>query len=194
MQIQLDCKLDVMPSALVLAWQVTNHEPYEVGLFNRIKSVVPDGTHRFSADTAWVELDASGALLVEKRALPIPAGLGMAAYVPPNCSRLIAGGVYEETLRLPLPVPEMQPFKRALLLGPTPGEAVADMPARASRVVFRVGAFPVGGGVRLVAEHPAFPDVWSATPSAVARQEILVRSFDLLQPVTALAYRVAPWP
>lgn len=194
MHLELICNLDIKPGALELAWHIINHESHEVGLFNRIMSLLPDGTHRFSPDTAWVEIEPGGALLIQKRALPIPPGLGMAAYVPPNCSRVAAGAVYEETVRLPIPVPEMQPFKRALLLGPTPGEVVADVPARVSRVTFVVGAFPVGGDVRLVSEHPAFPEVWSATPSAVGRQEVLVRSFELAQAAVALSYRVAPWP
>jgi hypothetical protein len=117
----------------------------------------------------------------------------MAAYVPPLCSRVAAGATYEETVRLPVPVAEMHLFKRALLLGPKPGEAAADAPATVSRLNFTVGAFPVTAGTRFVSDHPAFPDVLTVTPNAVALQELFVRAFDFAQPIGVLGYRVASW-
>jgi hypothetical protein len=193
-KLTFDCKLSLLPGAIEIAWRIVNHEPYAIGLFDRIPEVLPDGTFRFSPHAAWVEMDPAQGLLVSEAALPVPPGLGILAYVPPLCSLVGAGAAREETMRLPLPVPEMAPFKRAMLLGPTPGEAVADVPASVSRVTFTVGAFPVTEGVRLSSEHPAFPDVLTASPNAVARQELFARVLDLARPVEVLGYRVAPWP
>lgn len=194
MRLDLDCHLEQRDDALVLAYRIANREPHAVGLFDRIRSVLPDATLRFSPNTAWVELDPAGTLLVQKRALPVPPGLRMAAYIAPECSRLAAGATREEVVRLPLPIAEMQPFKRALMIGPTPGEVIADVPGLVSRVTFTLGVFAVGGAVSLSADHPAHPDVWTATPHAVGEQEVLSRSFDLARPIGVKLYRVAPWP
>jgi hypothetical protein len=118
----------------------------------------------------------------------------MAAYVPPECTRLIAGAEREEIVHLRFPIAEMQPFKRALLVGPTPGEVVADVPTLVTRVTFAVGVFAIAGAVHLSADHPAHPDVWTATPHAVAVQEVLSRSLELASPIGVRRYRVAPWP
>lgn len=194
MRLRFDCALRVLPEAIEIAWSIVNQEPHDVGLFDRIPAVLPDGTYRFSPDTCWVEVDPARGLYVRRCALPIPRGLSPDAYVPPLCSRIAAGAAYHETVRLPLPVPEMQPFKRSALVGPTPGEVVADVPASVSRVTFEIGAFPVAASVSLTADHPAFPGVLTATLAAVAHQELLARAFHLAAPVAALGYRVAPWP
>jgi hypothetical protein len=194
MRLDFDCQLEQRDDALVIAYRIVNREPHVVGLFDRIRSVLPDATLRFSPDTAWVECESAGTLLVQKRALPVPPGLRMAAYIGPECSRLAAGAMREEVVRLPLPIAEMQPFKRAVIIGPTPGEVIADVPALVSRVTFTLGVFAVAGAVGLSADHPAHPDVWTATPQAVSAQETLSRSFDLARPIGIKLYRVAPWP
>jgi hypothetical protein len=194
MRLDFDCQLEQRDDALLLAYRVVNREPHVVGIFDRIRSVLPDATLRFSSDTAWVECEPAGTLLVQKRALPVPPGVRIAANIPPECSRLVAGATREDVVRLPLPIAEMQPFKRALLIGPTPGEVIADVPALVSRVTFTLGVFAVGGAVSLSADHPAHPDVWTATPQAVGEQETLSRSFELARPIGVKLYRVAPWP
>lgn len=194
MKLTFDCSLAEKARILELTWVAVNHEPYDVGLFNRIPQVMPDGTLRFSPDLAWIERDLSGTLRVALRALTIPKGLRMTAQVPPQCSRIAPGASHREVTRLALPVIEMHPYKRAVLAGATPGEITADVPLHAARLSFTLGAFAVVGDVHLSSEHPAFPEVWSPTPRAIAGQDLFVRDFDLARPIDVLGYRVTPWP
>ena len=186
--------LQVTPGGLDLQWRVDNDEPHAIGLFNWIPAVAPDGTYRFSCNAAWVEIAGDGLLVVSKSALPIPPRLGMAAYVPPLCTRVASGASYEETVHLQIPVLEMQPFKRATLIGPTPGEVVADLPASVSKVSFGIGVFPIIEGLQLVSDHPAFPEVLTAWPGAASKQVVFAREFTLAKPLDVHGYRVAPWP
>lgn len=189
--VRLECAVNLTPQTLEIDLTLHNHGSVDVGVFNRIAATQPDGTLLFSPDLCYVEIEHD-VLLVRKMALPIPEGLSMTAYVPPYASRLPAGQKLSERVRLPLPVKVMQPFKRALLKG----QVVADRPVSARSLMVEVGIFPIDGSVQLVAENPAFPDVFTALPPgpAVTRQHVLSKSFSPRQTIPVLDYRAVPWP
>ena len=191
MNIAFECNLVQAPTALAIDYRLTNRSAGDAGVFNLIATTRPDGTLEFSAATLYIEV-VDGVLLTGKRALTIPPDLQMAAYVPPYASLLARGQSLTEHVSIPIPVKVMQPYRRALLRG----QVLADMPATATSLVFEVGVFPVDDKCRLVAENPAFPTVLSAYPPhpAVARQQILSKSFPLQQPASVLDYRAVPWP
>lgn len=189
--LKFQCSLKPSPAAIQISYTIHNGGVHDVGIFNRIQRVHPDGTISFDADTAYVEL-SGGVLFVSKMALPIPPGLNMAAYVPPHASRVAAGSAFTETISLLLPIKVMHPFRRAMLKG----QVVADVPASATAVEFRVGAFPCDEQCRLVADNPAHPEALAVSPPgpAVARQELLSQRFSLREPIVVLDYRAVPWP
>lgn len=175
---------------LVIAWTFANRESAELGVFNLIEVVRPDGTLSFSPEVAWVELD-EGVLTVSQRALAAPPDLAMAARVPPYCSRFAASADSEGEVRVPLPLRVMHTYRRAAL----GGQVVADVPREASVLRFAMGVFPLDDRCRLAAEQPAFPEVFSALPpgAALARQEIVSAEIALAHPLTVLDYRSVPW-
>lgn len=194
MNVELSCTLTRGPDALSLAYAVTNDEARDIGIFNWIEWLRPDGTLAFPPSSAYVEL-GDGLLLVRKRALPVPEGLRMAAYVPPPASLIGAGARFEERIVLPLPVVVLQPFRAALLRGQVAGEVVADEPAQARSLRLEVGVFALDG-VRLSSIHPAHPQVLGAFPPgpALAQQQILSFDAQLEAPIDVLDYRGVPWP
>jgi len=195
MDVAFTCSLSRSDQSLELAYTIDNREAYELGLFNRIAWPRPDGTIAFSPDLAYVELEG-GRLLVSQRALPIPEGLRMAAYVPPNVSRIAAHSRVSVRIVLPIAVTVMQPFQAAKLRLAQRGEVVADQPATARSLRLEVGIFPVDAHCKLVAEHPAHPDVFSVLPPgpAIEHQQLLVFDAPLDPPLPVSSYRVEPWP
>lgn len=194
MNVTLSCALTRDSSTLALAYAVTNAEARDIGIFNWIEWLRPDGTLAFPSGCAYVELNDS-LLLVRKRALPVPEGLRMAAYVPPPASRIGAGACFEERIVLPLPAVVLQPFRAALLRGQVAGEVVADKPAQARALRLEIGVFPLDG-VGLSSNHPAHPQVLGAFPPgpALAKQQILSFDAPLDVPLDVLDYRGVPWP
>jgi len=175
---------------LSIEYTVKNQTANDIGLFNRITAVRPDGTLLLSSDLAYVELQDE-LLLVRKLALPIPEGLRMAAYVPPYVSRVAAEELFVEHFSLTLPARVMQPFKRALLQG----QVAADKPAVAKAVRLEIGYFALDSSAQLSMSNPAYPQLFSAMPPgvAVSRQHVFSRDFALRQAVPVLDYRAVPW-
>ena len=190
MTIDFDCSLRASADALEITYSLRNLGPFEFGVFNRIRSVGPDGAPIFSADTIYLEIDA-GVLRAQKVALPVPRGLQMAARSPPHVSRLMPMGLLTEIVVIPTPVKEMQPYKRALFSG----QAVADVPGEFVSAIVSVGVFRVDAGCRLAAENPAHPTVLTAVDAgiAVARQQVLTKTIPLGSPIPARLYRAVPW-
>jgi hypothetical protein len=188
--VELACTVAVTATSLEVGIIVHNREPRDVALFNRVPLELPDGTAVYAPEIGYLELDGD-TLAIRKIALPIPPGLTMTAYVPPAVTRLVARGMLRETMRLAIPVKVMQPFRRALLAG----QVTADRPATAQKLTVEVGVFLVDEGLILEPADPAHRDVFTvAQPGlAVARQEILSRTFPLDQPVSVLDYRAVPW-
>lgn len=191
-QVGFDCSVAVSGVTLDIRVILTNRGAVQVGVFNRISKDRPDGTLAFLAETAFVELEGDE-LLVRKMALPVPAGLTMAVYVPPRASCLLPGKSLAETIRLGLPAKVMQPYRRAMLRG---GQMIADRPASATVVTVAYGFFLVEEPVRLLARNPAHPDALTAYPPdlAVRGQQVLSRSIRLVEPIQVLDYRAVPWP
>jgi hypothetical protein len=190
-KVEFTCRIARTEAALSVSYRIENRTDEELGAWNRIRAGRPDGTHDFSPDVVYVDLEGD-VLHLRKMALPIPPGLKITAYVAPNASRIPAGGVLEETFTVAIPIRVMHPFKRMLVMG----EVVADKPASASRAVVTIGVFVVGTDTRLISEHPAFPDVLSAFPvgPALSRQQLLSAEFPLDPPVAVLDYRGVEWP
>lgn len=194
MNVTLSCAVSLEASALELAYSISNAETADIGVFNWVEWQRPDGTLSFPPSSAYVEL-VDELLVVYKRALPVPEGLKMAAYVPPPASRITAQGRFEERIVLSLPVVVLQPFRAAVARARAVGEVVADRPAIARAVRLEVGVFPLAG-VALTAPHPAHPAVLGALPPgpAVAGQQVLRFDAPLPSPVDVLDYRGVPWP
>lgn len=188
--VQFDCTYNITPHHLEVRGVLANQGREDVGIFNQIRTTLPDGTTLFSPDVAYVELE-EGTLLVRKMALPIPQGLNMAAYIPPLTSRLAAGSSHRETGRLPIPVKVMQPFRRALL----DGQVTAARPAEAQELTVSFGVFTIEGTLQLVARDPAHLDAYTVVPPgpAVDGQEVLSQSFRLKSPLPVLDYLSVPW-
>ncbi len=191
MTLDFDCKLTEAASHLTISYGVHNGSAHDVGVFNRIRAVSPDGTSSFDPDVAFIDIEGD-VLLVRKMALPIPEGLSMTSYIPPRVSRIPPGQSLSESMTLRAPIKVMQPFRRAMLRG----QAVADVPATAHVVQVTVGVFSCDGACALTADDPAFPDVWTAFPpsAALSRQQLFSRQFSLQRPVAVLDYRAVPWP
>lgn len=189
-KVDAQCTLALEPAALVVTYSIENEEDRDLGVFNRIPASRLDATSDFSPNHAYVDLEG-GVLGVRQMALPVPKGLHVAAYSMPFATRIEPGKRLQETIRLPRPVRVCHPFKRALLKG----EVVADTKAEATSVRVEIGIFLTGDDCRLIQEHPAFPDVLSASPPGPARlkQISLVWTFDLQAPLDVLDYRVASW-
>ena len=68
-------------------------------------------------------------------------------------------------------------------------------PATAHACEIVIGVFPCTPAVRLVAEHPAFPDVLTASPpaAALAGQVTLEQRLSLSADVPMLDYVGFPW-
>jgi len=194
MNVTLSCTVARTPRGLELSYVATNSEPSDIGVFNWIEWLRPDGTLAFPSSSAYVELTREQ-LLVSKRALAVPEGLRMAAYVPPPASVIPAGGRFEECIVLAVPVLVLQPFRAALLRGRIAGEVVADQPAQARSLRLEVGVFPLAGA-SLSANHPAHPEVLAVSPPhlAVSRQQVLSFEAPLDPPLEVLDYRGVPWP
>ena len=117
----LECQRIENTDNLIITYTIHNRGPSELGVFNRIPRVNPDGTTEFSPNVAYVDLKGE-ALMVREMTLPIPPGLKMAAYVAPHVSRLPTLAKLSWRIILPFPVKVMHPFKRAQL----DGQVVAD--------------------------------------------------------------------
>lgn len=194
MNVSFNCTVVLGHNALDVSYVVANHERYDIGIFNWIRYNRPDGTIDFRGDTAYVEL-IDKVLLVRKMALPVPSNLQMAAYVPPQASRIAARASFTERFVLPIPVKVMQPFQAALLGLKSTGQVVADSPAKAKQVKIEVGIFPIDDQCRLEPENPAHPNVLTALPPgpAIARQQVLSAERLLNSPVDVLDYKAYPW-
>jgi hypothetical protein len=194
LNVTLSCALTRRPDAVELAYTIINGEPSDIGVFNWLEWQRPDGTLAFPPSSAYVELSGEQ-LLVRKRALPIPEGLRMAAYVPPPASRIAAGARFDERIVLAIPVQVLQPFRAALMRAQVAGEVVADKPALARALRLEVGVFPLAG-VSLTAIHPAHPKVFGVSPPgpAVSGQQVLSFELRLDPPLDVLDYRGEPWP
>lgn len=189
--VRFECAVAVTDKALEIRMTLTNQGAVDLALFNRNYQFTPERKISFPRDLAFVELEKD-VLLVRKMALPVPETLSLAAYTPPFVSPLPAGQSFSETVTLPLPVKVWQPFKEALL----DGQVSASRHAHARSIVVEVGVFPVDGPVKLLAGYPGVPDVLMADPAgiAVARQQILSKSFQLKEDLPVLDYRTSPWP
>jgi hypothetical protein len=186
-----DCKVTHTGSALEVTYVIENRTDADLGVFNRLRALRPDGTTDFSPDIVYADLEAD-AIHLRKMALPIPKGLQVGAYVPPNASKIGAGDLLKETFTVPIPIRVCHPFKKAMVKG----EVVADKLESAGKVVVSIGVFPLGADCRLIQEHPAFPDVLSAFPPhpALSRQVVLSQDFLLDPPLAVLDYRGVDWP
>jgi hypothetical protein len=185
-----ECKISRGSSSLDVTYTIKNEGATALGAFNRLHATAVDGESHFSPDTVFVELDGD-TLHLMKMALPIPRGLQISAYVMPHASSVPAGQSFTETFVVALPAKERHPFKRAL----TRGEVTPVKPATAKRVRVTIGVFLVGPEFRLVAEHPAYPDVLTAQPPAPARagQVLLSQDIALNIEVPVLEYQGFPW-
>lgn len=194
MNVTMTATLALRREALEIAYTIDNREPHEIGVFNWIPATRPDGTLAYWRRTAYVEL-VQDILLVRKMALPIPEHLGMAAYIPPDASRIAARSVFVERVVLDVPVLVMQPFRAAVIGAEAIGEVVADRPATARLLRLEIGVFPLDEHCRLESEHPAHRLVLSAAPSdpAIRRQQVLKFDARLDRAVDVLDYRAAPW-
>lgn len=188
--VTLDGRLTERPGELEVTYTITNDGSVDLGVFNRLQGIAVDGGLDFTPDAVFVDLE-EGLLRLSKMALPVPKGLSISAYIPPHASRVPAGESRTETFVVRLPAKVRQPFKRALIKG----EVRAEKPENARAVELSLGVFPAGADVRLVAEHPAFPDVLTViTPGpALAGQVALTRRFTLTAEIDVLDYVGHPW-
>jgi hypothetical protein len=184
------CQLSASAQYLSIDYSLRNRGAVGIGLFNQITGVRIDGAIETSPDLAYIELEG-GTLVISKLALPIPAGLHIAAYVPPFASSLAPGQTFSERVRVFLPARVTQPFRRALVRG----QVVADKPAQARSLRFALGVFTLEDSLQLISENPAWPKLLTAFPpgKAVPRQQVLTKEFELQTAVPVLDYRGAPW-
>jgi hypothetical protein len=189
-KLTLDARLTQRPSEIEVTYTITNGRDEDVGVFNRLQGIGVDGGLMFSPDAVFVDLEGS-LLRLSKMALPVPKGLRITAYTPPFASRVPAGESFTETFVLKIPVKVQQPFKRALIQG----EVAAVKPETAKECELSLGVFPCSDGVRLVSEHPAYPDVLTAVPPdpAVKQQVVIAQRLALSADVAVLDYVGFPW-
>lgn len=188
--VSFQCSVTPGDAALTVTYTLRNESDEELGVFNRIEGIATDGGVDFSPDRVYVELDGE-VLRFMHQALHTPKGLTMTAYTPPNVSHLPARSTLVETFTVPIPVKVRHPYKRVLIRG----EVIPAEPRTAQRVEVSVGVFPLGDECQLEPEHPAYPEVYTATPPdpAVRGQVILSAGFDLAAPVAVLDYKGFPW-
>ena len=189
-EISFDAGLIQRATELEVTYTIKNDRTEDIGVFNRLQGIAIDGGLDFSPDAVFTDLEG-GVLRMMKMALPIPKGLQISAYTPPHSSLVRAGDSIRETFVLRLPVRVRHPFKRALVRG----EVAAVKPATAHACEIVIGVFPCTPAVRLVAEHPAFPDVLTASPpaAALAGQVTLEQRLSLSADVPMLDYVGFPW-
>ncbi len=183
--LRFSAEFEPRDTTLAVVYRIHNDGQDDVGVFNRLQTIALDGGLNFLTSSVFRELEGDS-LLLSKCALPIPDGLRMSSYNAPHASRLAANSTLEERFVLPLPLEVRQPFRRALLDGQVkPAKA-----ASARRIQLRIGVFPLSGDCRLLAEHPAFPEVMVTFPPGVAveRQQILAVTCELDEGIEVLDY------
>jgi hypothetical protein len=182
--------------ALRLSYVVRNDGDKELGLFNVLPDVEPDGTLALRASTAYVDI-GEGTLHISKLVLPLPEGLRMAERPIPYVTRVPRGGEFTEEIVLRVPVSVNSPFRRASLEASAPEgtEVIANAPAVATTVTLSIGAFVCEPTWKLIPLAPEFPDVYRIWPPgpAVDAQRILTLSWPGLEPVPVLDYAVVAW-
>jgi hypothetical protein len=188
--VTFDCRAAQRAGLLEVTYTIENGGGVDLGVFNHLQGIATDGGLDFSPDAVFRDVE-DDTLLLMKMALPVPPRLQITAYVPPHASLVPAGKSLAETFTVPVPVKVRQPFKRALLSG----EVIPSKPVTARHLEVRIGVFPCGPDVRLVAEHPAWPEVLTVqTPGpALGGQEVLSARFALTPDVDALDYVAFPW-
>jgi hypothetical protein len=189
-KISFDCRFTERADALEVTYTIKNDSDEDLGVFNHLQGIATDGGLDFSPNSVFVDIEGD-LLRLLKMALPIPPGLRITAYIPPHASLLPAGEVLTEVFTVPIPVKVRQPFKRAMIKG----EVVPIKLTSAKRAEVTIGVFPAAG-TRLVAEHPAFPEVRTAAPPdpAVRGQVTLSAGFTFSREVPVLDYVGFPWP
>jgi len=121
--------------------------------------------------------------------LPVPEGLRMAARMIPAVTPVAPGAVFQEEVKVPLPVVANNPLRRAKMVGDAEGRpVVADVLRRGDAARFSLGFFFVEPGMRL--DPTDAPEVFQVYPPPLDRQLLLSEALAMPAPVAALDYRV----
>lgn len=193
---QLDFRASLAPrsDALDITYVIENRGKHDLGIFKWIPWPRPDGTVVYPSSLAYVEL-VGPVVLLRKMALPVPPSLQIRELVAPKATRIPAGTTFSERIFLNVPVTVMQPFRAAALRLERAADVVADAPAKARLLRLEIGVFPLDERTRLVAEHPAHPQVLTVFPpgAGISSQQSLVFDTGLDRPIRVHDYRAVPW-
>ncbi len=145
---------EVRDGTLYLDYAVDNRSPYRALLANRLFRRVPEG-FRVDRNVAYTELAPGPVLLVSKRFVDVPDDIDVETPELPFLTSVPAGGHFEETVELQLPIGPRHPY------APQPEGPRHEVGAVAFALGYLLedeptGAGPfalAGGGVELRAEE-----------------------------------------
>jgi hypothetical protein len=192
----LELKLEIQreQGSLLLTITATNTGDAELGLLNRVVEPGPSGRPSYDPSNAYIDIESVGdsALHVRKLVLPVPRGLQVGELIIPGITRLGPRASSRDQVRLPLPVPVFNPFRKALIRLKTPGatDVVASAKRIVDKLVFSQGFFEIPPDARLIPVSADPPDVFRIHPPGIAtqRQVVAVAEAALEEPVEALDY------
>jgi hypothetical protein len=184
----LESTIGLGPDGLKLFYVVRNGSGREIGLLNRIPLLSPDGKASFPPDHLYIEIEET-TIHFKKMILPVPEGLRMAARPVPAVMRVPHGAMFQEEVKVPLPVVVHSPLRRAQMVGDAEGKpVVADVLRRGDAARFSLGFFFVEPGMRL--DPTDTPEVFQVYPPPLDRQLLLSEALAMPAPVAVLDYRV----
>jgi hypothetical protein len=186
--VTLESTIGLGPDRLMLVYVVRNGSGREIGLFNRIPLLSPEGKASFPPDHVYIDIEET-TLHFKKMILPVPEGLRMAFRPVPAVMRVEHGAVFQEEVKVALPAVANNPLRRAKMVGEAGGRpVVADVLRRGDAARFSLGFFFVEPGMRL--DATGTPEVFQVYPPPIDGQLLLSEALVMPAPVAALDYRV----
>jgi hypothetical protein len=188
--ISFSCEIKRVKAGLTLTYSVLNNSGDEIGLFNRIPTVENYRETGFRPENTYIDFHGSS-LLLRKMALPLPFGVNMTIRPLPYVTRVGNGQAYREELTFSEPISVDDPMRRASMAAASPGKTVKAIRRReAASVIFSLGFFRSGPGIRFEAVSAQYPDVFRVWPPGppVDRQQILTKTISLTPPATVMDY------
>lgn len=107
---KLDVQLAVKEKSIQIDYKVTNTTGSPIYLFNVIWEYENSGKVKLSSPNAYVSLRNNSTLLVAKQVAPLPKTKAVELRVVPLATKLEAGKDFAESVVLPIPVEEFNPY------------------------------------------------------------------------------------